>query len=103
MSGIEMKYFVLKPKGENIYAEASRKALIAYAETIEDENPEMAQALIEWSSREEENSKKEEIEIDISKESLFSLMEMAHEKNITLNEFCNEVLRNHIDSLEDNT
>ena len=34
MSGLHMKYFVLKPKGKDKFAEASRKAMTAYAEHL---------------------------------------------------------------------
>lgn len=50
--GLEMKYFVLKPKGHNSYAQASRRAMEAYAEIIEGENPQLASELREWVNRE---------------------------------------------------
>ena len=34
MNGLVMKYFVLKPKGTDVYALASRRAIAMYAETI---------------------------------------------------------------------
>ena len=52
MEGLVMKYFVLKPKGDNKYAEASRKAMGTYAAVISHENPELALELIEWASKE---------------------------------------------------
>lgn len=48
MSGLETKYFVLKPKGTNIYAKASRIAMHTYARVIAMENPELAEGLISW-------------------------------------------------------
>lgn len=54
MSGLIMKYFVLKPRGHDVYAEASRKAMRAYARHIAQENPELAQSLEEWANRETE-------------------------------------------------
>jgi hypothetical protein len=48
MNGLEMKYFVLKPKGDDPYAAASRKAMEAYADAIKRENPRLARALISW-------------------------------------------------------
>lgn len=48
MTGLEMKYFVLKPKGNDAYANASRKAIIAYAKAIDDVNPKLKQELIVW-------------------------------------------------------
>lgn len=52
MNGLTMKYFVLKPRGEDIYAAASRKAMRAYARLIQNENPELARELIEWADAE---------------------------------------------------
>jgi len=48
MTGLQMKYFVLKPKGETKYHNASRLAMTAYADAIEDENPELAKELRDW-------------------------------------------------------
>lgn len=48
MNGLQMKYFVLKPKGDDVYAEASRAALRAYANHIAVENMELANDLWEW-------------------------------------------------------
>ncbi len=52
MNGLLMKYFVLKPKGFDLYAYASREAMRAYASIIFNENPELAKELREWASRE---------------------------------------------------
>jgi len=54
MPGLEMKYFVLKPKGDDIYAEASRSAMRIYASTIQVVNPGLAHDLMSWVSREQE-------------------------------------------------
>jgi hypothetical protein len=51
MSGLKMKYFNLKPeakKPNDIYAVASRRAMIAYASAIQKENPELCKELREW-------------------------------------------------------
>lgn len=48
MDGLQMKYFVLKPRGSDPYAYASRAALVAYAEAIRSENSELARDLREW-------------------------------------------------------
>jgi len=53
MSGLMMKYFVLKPHGTDIYAQASRQAMRRYAEEIESVNSELAQDLIAWVNVEE--------------------------------------------------
>lgn len=53
MTGLEMKYFVLKPKGGDAYAAASRKAMRTYATMIKQENPELAKELREWADSEQ--------------------------------------------------
>ena len=45
---LEMKYFVLKPRGNNVHAAASRKAMRAYASHIEKEDPELGKDLRAW-------------------------------------------------------
>ncbi len=45
---LQMKYFVLKPDGCDAYAKASQEAMRAYADEIEDENPELSKDLIAW-------------------------------------------------------
>lgn len=52
MKGLEMKYFVLKPKGENQYAVASRIAMKAYATAIDAINPTLAAELRKWANSE---------------------------------------------------
>lgn len=52
MTGLEMKYFVLKPKGKGPYHHASRAAMYAYADAIEEENPELAKDLKQWAGKE---------------------------------------------------
>lgn len=51
-NGLEMKYFVLKPAGNDKYAAASRKAMRAYADFIRDENPVLSDELRDWAGRE---------------------------------------------------
>lgn len=53
MSGLQMKYFVLKPKGSSAYAMASRNALDVYARSIRNENVELCDDLYAWITREE--------------------------------------------------
>lgn len=48
-----MKYFVLKPRGKDKFAAASRRAMLAYANWIEahaetDEEKAMAKQMIDW-------------------------------------------------------
>lgn len=51
MPGLMMKYFVLKPNGNDAYARASRMAMRTYAHFIENENPELARDLMDWACR----------------------------------------------------
>lgn len=44
-------------------------------------------------------SKRETIEIEIEEEQLFQLMLRAHEKDITLNQLIENILREYIDQL----
>ena len=50
--GLTMKYFVLKPKGEDIYAQASRAAMRAYANVIRHENTKFSDELRHWADQE---------------------------------------------------
>ncbi len=52
MTGLEMKYFVLKPEGKTPYHHASRAAMYGYADAIEEENPEFANDLRNWAGKE---------------------------------------------------
>lgn len=53
MNGLEMKYFVLKPRGDDRYAAASRKAMRAYAKHIEPANEQLAKELRDWADKEQ--------------------------------------------------
>lgn len=50
--GLLMKYFVLKPKGVDVYAQASRRAMRSYATLIETDNPQFAAELRKWADDE---------------------------------------------------
>ena len=52
MDGLTMKYFTLKPAGDDIYAAASRRAMRQYANMIERDNPRFAADLRSWADRE---------------------------------------------------
>lgn len=52
--GLLMKYFVLKPKGNDAYAKASRAAMRQYARVIRETNPQLHDDLMAWSERESE-------------------------------------------------
>jgi hypothetical protein len=47
-----MKYFVLKPKGTDVFAVASRNAMREYANTIWEDAPEFASAVRAWADKE---------------------------------------------------
>lgn len=49
---LEYKYFVLKPRGGDEYAKASRAAMLAYANAISDHDPELADQLGDWVNKE---------------------------------------------------
>lgn len=51
-NGIVMRYFVLKPKGNSPYHEASRAALRAYADSIQPVNDRLAIQIRQWARRE---------------------------------------------------
>ena len=55
-TGLQMKYFVLKPEGDSKYASASRYAMKKYADIIEETNPTLAAELRSWASKENEAS-----------------------------------------------
>ena len=50
--GLQMKYFVLKPKGQDEYAKASRAAMRQYARIIKETNMELADGLRDWADNE---------------------------------------------------
>ena len=49
-TGLELKYFVLKPKGRTPYHRASKAAILAYANAIENTNAQLAGELRNWIS-----------------------------------------------------
>jgi hypothetical protein len=49
--GLLMKYFVLKPAGNDWHAIASRSAMSHYAGFIWNENPKLAEDLNKWVER----------------------------------------------------
>lgn len=50
--GLQLRYFVLDPKGDDAHARASRAAMRAYAFSIRERNQTLAFELIEWTERE---------------------------------------------------
>lgn len=59
---LQMKYFVLKPKGNDSYALASRKAMRAYATSIASENKELSRDLFDWARHEISYTEDENVE-----------------------------------------
>jgi hypothetical protein len=53
MTGLMMKYFVLKPAGDDTYAAASRVAMRSYAKHIRAENADLAAQLTAWADQED--------------------------------------------------
>lgn len=51
-SGLLMKYFVLKPAGDDEYAKASRFAMRAYARSIRRTNLPFSNELLAWADNE---------------------------------------------------
>jgi len=54
--GIEMKYFILKPKSKSVddkYAQASRHAMKAYSNFIYAQDPALAKELYDWQKKEQ--------------------------------------------------
>jgi len=62
VSGLKMKYFVLKPAGDGPYAVASRKAMKAYAESIRDVDAELYNDLEQWRITEQGKSNQRSLE-----------------------------------------
>ncbi len=56
MPGLTMKYFVLKPAGDDIYARASRMAMRKYADAIAQDNPEFTHDIRNWVDQEHAES-----------------------------------------------
>jgi hypothetical protein len=50
---LEMKYFVLKPRGKGPFPEASRAAMRSFARSITTEDETLAETLLFWAETEE--------------------------------------------------
>ena len=46
--GLYAKYFVLKPRGADAFAAASRRAMFVYAQSIMSENPTLSKEIWDW-------------------------------------------------------
>jgi hypothetical protein len=55
--GLQMKYFVLKPRGDDDHAEASRCAMDIYADYIALTDPALATGLRLWVAKEKQLAK----------------------------------------------
>jgi hypothetical protein len=53
MSELQMKYFVLRPKGTDLHAKASRAAMRQYAKVMAEENAQLAVEVLAWATREQ--------------------------------------------------
>jgi hypothetical protein len=51
--------FVLQPKGTSVHALASRIALVCYAKTVLDYDPQLFMELMNWAADEHDKAKKE--------------------------------------------
>jgi len=60
MEGLIMKYFILKPKGIDPYARASRVAMRSYAYSITSTNRKLSDELMAWAKKEEKEAKQDE-------------------------------------------
>jgi len=60
MPGLQMKYFVLKPSGNDAYALASRVAMRAYALSIKNKDSKLAEDIYLWAERESDDAIKNE-------------------------------------------
>jgi hypothetical protein len=58
--GLYMKYFILKPKGEDAFAFASREAMKLYAKLVKSEAPGLSDQLTKWVESLETPIQKEE-------------------------------------------
>jgi hypothetical protein len=58
---MELKYFVLKPKGRSDFARASRTAMRVLAAEIEQSNPKLATEVKQWAYEEERKAHVEEV------------------------------------------
>ena len=59
--GLEMKYFVLKPKSKHKndqYAAASRAAMRAYALCVKNTDPSLSQGILSWARKEQQKADK---------------------------------------------
>ena len=48
MTGLEMRYFVLNPNKKGAYGIASRRAIHAYAQSIQSTNHKLSEDLTNW-------------------------------------------------------
>ena len=53
MTGMHLKYFVLKPGGDDAYARASRVAMRVFASEIEQDNKQLCGDIKQWVYEEE--------------------------------------------------
>ena len=66
--GLQMKYFVLKPAGDDPYAQASRNAMREYAKYVRHENPSLALDIEKWAINEQGEANKHDLKRRLSRE-----------------------------------
>lgn len=54
--GLQMKYFVLNPKGNSLHARACQAAMLEYAEVIYCRNSQLSLDIQDWIEKERENA-----------------------------------------------
>jgi len=63
-----MKYFVLKPRGNDPHAIASRAAMLVYADTVSWTHPQLAKDLRSWVRGEEQLVKREQLKQEVGRQ-----------------------------------
>lgn len=58
MDGLLLKYFVLRPKGIDAHAQASREAMLAYSNRMSYSNPLLAGEIASWVKKEQSEADK---------------------------------------------
>jgi len=96
MSGLEMRYFILKPKGIDEYARASREAMWAYANAIEGENLEMTRLMRKMKPK-FEGKTEADFTTKEDKKSSEDLLATACAANVSKDKVCCDCIREYQD------
>jgi hypothetical protein len=65
MSELQMKYFVLRPKGTDLHAKASRAAMRQYAKVMAEENAQLAVEVLAWATNEQTEAFPRSVELAV--------------------------------------